>query len=76
MKPQTVSCAPTWRGIMPVMLRILEDPKTKETAKTPIRDELMSLASRLDAQNGAEPQIDDAPKPVRKYRKRKKASGE
>lgn len=48
---KTIDLTPTWHGLMPAMLRILEDPDQSEAAKQPLRDEIMRLASAMDVLN-------------------------
>jgi hypothetical protein len=46
---KTVDCTPTWKGIMPAIIAVLEDgtPEGKRLAK----EELMDLAAKVDAAN-------------------------
>jgi len=48
---QTIDMTPTWAGLLPTMLAILEDKSAPEAAKKPLREELMRLARAVDKQN-------------------------
>lgn len=47
---KTIDMTPTWTGIMPGLLAVLEDGT--ETGKKLAREELMDLARKVDALNG------------------------
>lgn len=46
-----VRLEPTWAGLMPAMLAVLQDPRAPQKAKGDIRDELMRLARAMDEIN-------------------------
>lgn len=48
---QTIDITPTWTGLLPGMLRILEDASQPEGAKQPLREELTRLAKHVDDLN-------------------------
>lgn len=44
----TIDITPTWAGITPTLLRLLEDPGISEKVKRPVRDELLRMAKLAD----------------------------
>ena len=52
-KIESVNIAPSWAGLTPWMLRVLEDPNQSEAAKAPLRAELQRLAEAMDERNEA-----------------------
>jgi hypothetical protein len=48
---RTIDVTPKWEGLMPYMIRCLEDPHVPEEAKKGFREELMDLAKVVDANN-------------------------
>jgi hypothetical protein len=48
-KLKTIDCTPTWVGLMPALLAVLEDGTEK--GKKLAREELMDLARKIDAIN-------------------------
>jgi hypothetical protein len=48
---ETMDCTPTWSGILPLYLSILEDNSSKQNAKDSARAEIKRMATIADAYN-------------------------
>ena len=46
---KTIDITPTWEGILPVMLEVLNNPKANLQSKKEVRSELMRLARIADS---------------------------
>lgn len=49
---KTIDLTPKWQGLLPIMLHVLENPKSPAEAKGNIRSELTRLAKFVDEMNG------------------------
>jgi hypothetical protein len=47
----TIDITPTWSGLLPWMLRVLESNGENEAAKQPLREELVQMAKAADLWN-------------------------
>lgn len=48
-EPQSFNIVPTWSGIMPALLDILENPDAPRDSKRIIREQIMRLCRTVDA---------------------------
>jgi hypothetical protein len=45
----TITLTPTWHGITPMMLAVLENPDAPESAKQQMREQILRMATIADA---------------------------
>lgn len=50
-KMETIDCTPTWEGLLPLMLAVLDNRKAKEEAKENVRKEIQRMAQIADKYN-------------------------
>lgn len=60
MQTQTIDLTPTWRGILPALLALLENPATQRDAL----DELTKMANLADRYNEMVSKVQYAPRRV------------
>ena len=48
-----IDCTPTWEGLLPGMLGVLESTTASDESKQLIRDEILRMARAVDKANAA-----------------------
>lgn len=51
MKEETINITPTWSALVPIMIEVLKSPRSNNTAKQEVTQELLRLAKIVDDQN-------------------------